>query len=252
METRAPSPAAQRPSTSVQASSLSRSPRPPGWRSLDILRATALVAGFCLFLALLWVAHDLIFITFLGILFGLAVASGADFLERFRIPRGVGAVLVVVAFLGVLVRPRRLGGADPARAVGRAPGARSRRPWTGSRGGSTLTGRLSGAAHSRQAGDAGAAGRPGRAAAGEGSRGAPRALRPARRGDPLPLLVPLLDRRRAGGAAADPLHRDLHRGRAATSTTRGCCTSFPTRPGRGRARCWAPSGRPCASGWWPS
>jgi predicted PurR-regulated permease PerM len=77
--------------------------RPPGWRSLDILRATALVFGVYLLLQLLWLAHDLLFITFLGVLFGLAVASGADFLERFRIPRGIGAVLVVLSFLGVIV-----------------------------------------------------------------------------------------------------------------------------------------------------
>jgi predicted PurR-regulated permease PerM len=61
------------------------------------------VIGLILLLILLWVAHDLIFITFLGILFGLAVARGADFLERFRIPRGVGAVLLVAAFLGLIV-----------------------------------------------------------------------------------------------------------------------------------------------------
>ncbi|MFL6236154.1 MAG: AI-2E family transporter [Thermoanaerobaculia bacterium] len=80
----------------------SRTPRQPGWRSLDVLRAAALVMGLYLLLRLLWVAHDLIFITFLGILFGLAVARGADLLERFRIPRGVGAVLIVIAFLGVI------------------------------------------------------------------------------------------------------------------------------------------------------
>jgi predicted PurR-regulated permease PerM len=108
MDTLAPTPKpASRPQTTArETASLSalagRNQRTRGWRSLDILRATALVIGVCLFLALLWVAHDLIFITFLGILFGLAVASGADFLERFHIPRGVGAVLVVVAFLGVL------------------------------------------------------------------------------------------------------------------------------------------------------
>ena len=80
-----------------------RTPRQPGWRSLDILRAAALVSGLVLLLLLLWVAHDLIFISFLGVLFGLAVARGADFLERFRLPRGVGVVLIVIAFLGVLV-----------------------------------------------------------------------------------------------------------------------------------------------------
>jgi predicted PurR-regulated permease PerM len=101
-----PKPASRLQATARETASLSsaagRELRTRGWRSLDILRATALVVGFCLFLALLWVAHDLIFITFLGILFGLAVASGADYLERFRIPRGVGAVLVVLAFLGAL------------------------------------------------------------------------------------------------------------------------------------------------------
>jgi predicted PurR-regulated permease PerM len=75
----------------------------PGWKSLDVLRATALVLGVYLLLQLLWLAHDLLFITFLGVLFGLAVGRGADFLERFRIPRGIGAVAVVAAFLGVIV-----------------------------------------------------------------------------------------------------------------------------------------------------
>ncbi len=110
MDTLAPPPKPLAPSRSQitvrETASLSaaagRAQRTRGWRSLDILRAAALVVGFCLVLALLWVAHDLIFVTFLGVLFGLAVASGADFLERFRIPRGVGAVLVVLAFLGAL------------------------------------------------------------------------------------------------------------------------------------------------------
>jgi len=87
----------------METRATSRPSRQPGWRSLDILRAAALVIGLVLFLLLLWVAHDLILITFLGILFGLAVARGADSLERFRIPRGVGAVLIVAAFLGVIV-----------------------------------------------------------------------------------------------------------------------------------------------------
>jgi predicted PurR-regulated permease PerM len=78
------------------------SARQPGWRSLDVLRATALVLGLYLLLQLLWLAHDLLFITFLGVLFGLAVARGADILERFRLPRGISAVLIVAAFLGII------------------------------------------------------------------------------------------------------------------------------------------------------
>lgn len=69
-----------------------------------MLRAAALVIGFYFLLQLLWIAHDLLFITFLGVLFGLAVASGATFLQRrWRVPRGVGAALLVFAFLGALV-----------------------------------------------------------------------------------------------------------------------------------------------------
>jgi predicted PurR-regulated permease PerM len=77
--------------------------RAPGWRSLDILRAAALVMGLYLALQLLWVAYPLLFIAFLGLLFGLAVARGADSLERFRIPRGLGSALIVFGFVGILV-----------------------------------------------------------------------------------------------------------------------------------------------------
>jgi predicted PurR-regulated permease PerM len=77
--------------------------REPGWRSLDILRAAALVMGLYLALRLLWAAYPLLFISFLGLLFGLAVARGADFLERFRIPRGIGSALIVFGFVGLLV-----------------------------------------------------------------------------------------------------------------------------------------------------
>jgi predicted PurR-regulated permease PerM len=59
--------------------------------------------GLVLGLRLLWVAYPLLFLAFLGLLFGLSVASGADHLERLRIPRGIGAALIVVGFLGVLV-----------------------------------------------------------------------------------------------------------------------------------------------------
>lgn len=59
--------------------------------------------GLYLLLRLLWLAHDLIFMTFLGVLFGLAVSRGVDYLERWRIPRGIGSALIVFSFLGVLV-----------------------------------------------------------------------------------------------------------------------------------------------------
>lgn len=69
---------------------------------MDILRAAALVMGLYLALRLLWVAYPILFVAFLGVLFGLAVARGADWLERFRIPRGIGSALIVLGVVGVL------------------------------------------------------------------------------------------------------------------------------------------------------
>ena len=76
--------------------------RSVGWRSKDVLRTAALIVGIYLALRLLWVAHELFFVVFLGVLFGLAVASAVDRLERWKIPRGVGAAMVVIGFLAVL------------------------------------------------------------------------------------------------------------------------------------------------------
>jgi len=79
-------------------------PRPASasWRSADILRAAAIVAGLLIILKLLWVANEIVIVVFLGTLFGVAVASGVDKLERFRVPRGVGAAFIVVTFLMIL------------------------------------------------------------------------------------------------------------------------------------------------------
>jgi predicted PurR-regulated permease PerM len=77
-------------------------PRSPAWRSRDILRAAAIVFGVWLSLQLLWVARDVVFVGFLGALFGITAARGVDYLERVRIPRGLGAVLVVLGALGLV------------------------------------------------------------------------------------------------------------------------------------------------------
>ena len=95
-------------SRSSAAVTLRPSPTAPptvavAWRSADILRAAGIVLGLYLLLRLLWVAYPLLFLSFLGILFGLAVGSGADYLEKLRIPRGIGATLIVITFLGALV-----------------------------------------------------------------------------------------------------------------------------------------------------
>src|SRR5688572_4042132 len=76
--------------------------RVPGWTSRDVLRAGALLTGLWILLKLIWFAHPLLLTVFLGVLFGLAVEGGVDRLQRFRIPRGVAAALIVVSFFALL------------------------------------------------------------------------------------------------------------------------------------------------------
>jgi predicted PurR-regulated permease PerM len=76
--------------------------RTVGWRSTDVLRTAALVIAMYVALRLLWFANALVLTTFLAVLFGLAVSAGVDRLERLRIPRGVGAAMIVLSFFGLL------------------------------------------------------------------------------------------------------------------------------------------------------
>ena len=77
-------------------------PVDPGWRTRDILRAAALVAGVYVALQLLWVGRSVFLIGFFGVLLGITLSAGVDRLERFRIPRGVGALLILLLFFGTL------------------------------------------------------------------------------------------------------------------------------------------------------
>ncbi|MEO5566897.1 MAG: AI-2E family transporter [Gemmatimonadaceae bacterium] len=77
--------------------------RQVGWRSRDIVRGAALILGLYWLSRLFWFANPLFLTIFLGILFGLAVSSGVDKLENLRIPRGIGAALIVLSFIGALV-----------------------------------------------------------------------------------------------------------------------------------------------------
>jgi predicted PurR-regulated permease PerM len=77
--------------------------RTVGWRSRDVVRAVSLVAAMYLTIQLIWFANALFLVAFLGVLFAIAISAGADKLQRFRIPRGVGAALIVLTFFGVLV-----------------------------------------------------------------------------------------------------------------------------------------------------
>jgi predicted PurR-regulated permease PerM len=79
-----------------------RRKRAPGFRSADVMRTAALVIGMYLLVQLVKFAHPLFLTAFLGILFGLAVSSGVDALQRWRIPRGVSAALIVLSFFGLM------------------------------------------------------------------------------------------------------------------------------------------------------
>jgi len=68
----------------------------------DVVRVLAIIFGFYILARLLWFAHPIVFLFFLGVLFGLPLAQGADWLERRRIPRGLGVALILTAFLGLL------------------------------------------------------------------------------------------------------------------------------------------------------
>src|SRR5918992_1500202 len=87
-------------------------PRDSGWRTRDILRAAAVVAAVYVALQLLWVGRSVFLIGFFGVLLGIVLSAGVDRLQRFRVPRGVGAVLIVLVVLasltglGVLVAPQ--------------------------------------------------------------------------------------------------------------------------------------------------
>lgn len=64
------------------------------------MRVTGLVAGVYLALRLLWVAQELVFLAFIGLLFGLALSAGADRLERRGLHRSVGAPLLLLVIFG--------------------------------------------------------------------------------------------------------------------------------------------------------
>ena len=69
----------------------------------DVVRILSIIFGFYVGVRLLWVAHPVVFLFFLGVLFGLPIAQGADWLEARRIPRGAGVAIILTVFLGLLI-----------------------------------------------------------------------------------------------------------------------------------------------------
>src|ERR1700730_8054542 len=66
-----------------------------------VVRVLALIFGFYVLVRLLWIAHPVVFLFFLGVLFGLPLAQGTDWLEKRRIPRALGAAIILTVFLGL-------------------------------------------------------------------------------------------------------------------------------------------------------
>jgi predicted PurR-regulated permease PerM len=69
----------------------------------DVVRVLALIFAFYITIRLLWVGHPVIFLFFLGVLFGLPLAQGADWLEKRRVPRGIGVAAILTLVLGLLL-----------------------------------------------------------------------------------------------------------------------------------------------------
>lgn len=67
--------------------------------------ALRVVVGLALMYAalmLFWRTRNVILTVFLGALFAIAVSAGADRLQKLRVPRAIGAPLIVLAFIGLL------------------------------------------------------------------------------------------------------------------------------------------------------
>src|SRR5258705_12801036 len=77
--------------------------RPVTFPTRDVVRVLAIIFGFYIGLRLLWVAHPVVFLFFLGVLFALPIAQGADWFEARRVPRGVGVAIILTVFLGLLI-----------------------------------------------------------------------------------------------------------------------------------------------------
>ena len=74
-----------------------------GWSGSDIFRTVLIGLGVWIGFQLLWQVYPLVFLVFLGTLFGLAVASGVDVLERFHIRRGIASALIVFSVVAAII-----------------------------------------------------------------------------------------------------------------------------------------------------
>jgi predicted PurR-regulated permease PerM len=74
-----------------------------GWSPANVLRTAAIVVGLYVALRLFWEAHEVFFLAFIGVFFGLTLSSAADRLQRSGIPRAVGAPVVLILVFASVV-----------------------------------------------------------------------------------------------------------------------------------------------------
>lgn len=68
----------------------------------DVVRILALTTAAYLVVRLVWVAHPVFFLLFLGVLFGLPLSSAADRFEKRGVRRGISVAVILVVFCGLL------------------------------------------------------------------------------------------------------------------------------------------------------
>lgn len=73
------------------------------WSVPNALKVIFLTLGAIVLLLFLWYARALFLTSLLGVIFGLALASAADRLEKYRIRRSIGAPLLALLVIGSLV-----------------------------------------------------------------------------------------------------------------------------------------------------
>src|ERR1700739_1661058 len=75
---------------------------PAGWRASDVVRTTAIAAAVVIAFGAVWYAGTILIFVFLGLLLGLPLAAGVDRLATYRIPRPLGALILVTVVLVAL------------------------------------------------------------------------------------------------------------------------------------------------------
>jgi predicted PurR-regulated permease PerM len=71
-------------------------------RDKTALRIVVWLGALYVVLHLFWRTRNIVLVVFLGVLFAIAVSAGTDRLQKLRIPRAIGAPLIVLAFIGLL------------------------------------------------------------------------------------------------------------------------------------------------------